>query len=148
MREKVLLLMAACIGGILFVITFKASEPATQLELQVDRYDAWRIADAFMAQAGYDLGEYERENAAFFAHNDILAFLQQHRIESPEERSELLRFRPLGRWDLLYVRPSDGDRLRFKISPDGKIFEGARTPPTGTPSGSSTASTTPSDGIR
>lgn len=133
--DVAVLLVLAAVGLALFVLTFSSTEPSARLGLQIDRYGAWRIADERLAELGYDLGEYTRDNAAFVANNEVIAYLRSRGYDTVAEQKPFVDFRPVGRWDLLYVRPSDGDRFRFKISPDGRIYESERTPPTGSTPG-------------
>ncbi len=126
--ENALLLALGLAGAVLFFVLFSRVQPSARLDVDVGRGEAQTIAEAYLAERGYDLGAYTTRSTVFGVENRFATFLRVADV-APAERARLEAHEPPGHWSLLYISPDADDRVEIKVGTDGRIYSVERAPP-------------------
>jgi hypothetical protein len=113
---------AAILAGFAFYLFDLTSPPADYARVRVDRWQAQRIADAFMSEKGVDLTGY-RSVVRFSNGSGDKQFDYLFQHTSRDEYKKLReRLRHSLRWYVRYFKPLDPTEYYVYILPDGTVF--------------------------
>lgn len=118
----------ALAGLVLAAWFFGWQQPASRLDLSVNRGEAFAAAEAVLQRHHLDPAAYPVREALLHVDNAYLAYLAAGRLAAPRADT-LRRHLPPGRWRVLFLDATRKDRLEVILAPDGRLLGLLRTPP-------------------
>ena len=120
-REALLLLIFGVIGLGIFFWFFPRFSTTARLGLEINRYDAQRIARQYIEDQGFIIGRYPTCNTYFRIYNSQTAFYQAKQL-SPSEEEQINRFSTVCGWHVIFRHAEINERFQVIISPYGEVF--------------------------
>lgn len=112
-------LIAGAVGLACFIQFFDRALPVASLNFRLDREQAFRVAESYLHNLGYDLTEYE--SAQVFSSSGMQqVFLE--RTLGLEEANRLVRdWVSVWYWHIRYFKPLQKEELRVRVDPGGRV---------------------------
>ena len=129
-RENIILFLFGILGIIFFIFLYPRVQPASQMDISINRQEALQIGEAHLAKlvVTKNSSSYSTRKITFAANNRHKNYLKSINA-TPTERATLLTHSAPYYWNVTFEDPEDRSRYQFKVASDGTVFENIYSPP-------------------